>query len=150
MRRPQCVTALVIALVLTLAGCGGSAELADGSRVQFSATGPRVLIASTERGPLHDVAGVEWSGTLWYLRECDCVVLLEPSIDGAVTFIAWQPGTIGLIDGGVVRVQLPDGRRLSDGEAIAGFGTRATFAGTPPVQVRLPLAWDSVVVADVD
>ena len=111
---------------------------ADGFSLQLSATPPRVLIATRPDLPVYDPSGESWSGQLLYNDDCECFVLLEDGAAGAVTMVAWLPGSVGFTEGGKHGIELYYGRRIFEGAHLAGSGSGVRVAASGPAPIDLP------------
>lgn len=127
-------------LLLMSAACTGTgeADLSGDAKVGLSGSNPKVLLTTAPYGPADDFGGVDWTGRLRYVSGCDCILLEENNAEGVLTFITWPDGSRGYSDGSTRGVELPDGRRLRQDEAVAGFGWRDTFDGPPPTTLPAP------------
>lgn len=156
MRIPRRLAAAIpVALLIFIStACtgAGEADLSGGAKVEWSGSNPKVLVMTTHYGPTVDFMGVDWTGKLRYVPGCNCLLLEEDGAEGALTFITWPDGTRGYSEGSTLGVQLPDGRRLKQDDAVTGFGSRDAFDGPPPATLPAPHSAksDCLVVAMVN
>ncbi|MFC7621614.1 hypothetical protein [Microlunatus sp. GCM10028923] len=152
LRRPLLVAAAVtliagLVAVLAVYGAGRSMQpafpptptagttTADGFSLQLSTTPPRVLIADRPDLAVYDPAGESWSGRLRYNDDCECFVLLEDGVAGAVTIVAWLPGSVGFTEGGKRGIELYYGRRILEGAHLTGSAVRIAAPDPPPIDL---------------